>query len=356
VWGDRIFVLTAIQTDPRAESGRGSLHQFVVLCYDRRSGDEIWRQVAAELVPHEGHHETNTFASGSAVTDGERVYASFGSRGIYCYDMEGNLKWDRDLGDMQTRRGFGEGATPALHGDTLVVTWDHEEQSSIYALDASTGQTKWQENRNEVTTWATPLVTEANGRTQVVAHGSNRVIGYDLDSGEKIWECGGQASNPIASPLRDGDVVYCTTGHQGNAVYAIPLDAQGDITNTDKVVWSTQETGSYIASPVLVDGLLYVTHGRDATLSCINAETGEHVYGPERIPGMRERLYASLVAADDRIYITDRTGKTVVIKQGPEFQILATNELGEGIDASPAVVGKQMFIRGAEHLYCIEAP
>jgi hypothetical protein len=150
-------------------------------------------------------------------------------------------------------------------------------------------------------------------------------------------------------------VVYCTTGHRGNAVFAIPLDSQGDISDTPKVAWRTSDTGSYIASPVLVEGLFYVTKGRDAILSCIDAKSGEAHYGPDRIPGLDEPLYASLVAAGDRIYVTDRSGKTVVIKHGPKMEVLATNELGEGVDASPAIVGKQMFIRGAEHLYCIEA-
>jgi outer membrane protein assembly factor BamB len=326
-----------------------------VICLDRATGETIWQKIAAELVPHEGHHETNTFASGSAVTDGVHVYASFGSRGIFCYDMEGNLKWDRDLGDMQTRLGFGEGTTPALYKDTLIVTWDHEQESSVYALDATTGDIRWHVPREEVTTWATPLVVEANGRTQVVVHGANRVTGYDLASGEKLWECGGQASNPIASPVKSGDVVICTTGHRGNAVYAIPLDSEGDITDSAKIAWHTKETGSYIASPVLLDGLFYVTHGRDATLSCFDAKTGEKLYGPARIPGLEQPLYASLVAAADRVYVTDRSGTTVVIKHGSEMEVLATNKLGEGVDASPAIVGKQMFIRGAEHLYCIEA-
>lgn len=354
VWNDRIILLTAVDTGRRAEGAPRNLHQFTVICLDRDTGDTIWQQVAVEDAPHEEGRQDNTFASGSPVTDGERIIANFGSRGTYCYDMDGNLIWERDLGDMQTRRGFGEGCSPALHGDTLIVPWDHEDDSFVYALDANTGDTLWQVPRDEVTTWATPLITEANGRTQVIMNGSNRVVSYDLANGEVLWQCGGQAANPIPSPLSRDDLVYCVTGFQGNAVYAIPLDATGDITGTDKVAWSTNETGSYVASPVLHDGLLYVTHDRNAILSCFDAKTGEKLYGPKRLPGMRASLYSSLVAADDRIYISDREGKTVVIKHGPEMEILATNELGEGIDASPAIVGNQMFIRGSKHLYCLE--
>jgi outer membrane protein assembly factor BamB len=243
-----------------------------------------------------------------------------------------------------------------LYGDKLIVPWDHEEQSFVYALNSNTGDTVWQVERDEQTTWATPLITDANGRTQVILNGSNRVVSYDLANGDVLWQCGGQASNPISSPFRWDQFVYCMTGHRGNAVYAIPLDASGDITDTQKVAWSTNETGSYISSPVLVGGLLYVTKGRDAILSCMDARTGEVHYGAERIPGLDQPLYASLVAANDRIYVTDRSGTTVVIQHGQEMKVLATNELGEGVDASPAILGKQMFIRGAEHLYCIEAP
>jgi outer membrane protein assembly factor BamB len=248
--------------------------------------------------------------------------------------MDGSLVWQRDLGDMQTRNGFGEGCSPALYGATLIVPWDHEGQSSVYALNADTGDIRWQVDRDERTTWATPLITDANERTQVIMNGSNRVVSYDLANGDVLWQCGGQAANPIPSPIRRDNVVLCVTGYQGNAVYAIPLDASGDITDTEQVAWSTNETGSYVASPVLHEGLLYVTKGRDAILSCIDAGTGEQLYGPKRIPGLQASLYASLVAAADRVYITDRDGKTVVIKHGPEMEVLATNEPNSTTHAS----------------------
>ena len=388
VWGDRIFVLTAVPAEgpARAEAdtarprrgtaqaaqpgqrggrrrgpggGGGfgnappSRQQFMVLCFDRTSGDVVWQRVVAEELPHEGHHQTNTFASASAVTDGERVFASFGSRGIYCLNMDGEVQWERDLGDMQTRNGFGEGSTPALHEDTLVVTWDHEQQSAIYALDARTGEIRWQKERDEPTTWATPLIVEHEGRTQVVTNGTNRVRSYALESGELIWECGGQVSNPIATPLVVEGMVIATTGHRGNALYAIPLDATGDVTDTRKIAWSTNEIGSYIASPLVYRGLLYVTKGRDAIISCFDAKTGKQLSGPERMDGLNT-LYASPAAAADRLYYIDRNGTCLVLKAGPEFEVLATNRLDEGVDASPVIVGKQMFLRGEKHLYCLE--
>lgn len=377
VWNDDIFVLTAIPTEKAgdasaasssappqspqsgrrgnfgAEAAPSNVHQFVVLAVDRRNGKIRWRRTVAEEVPHEGHHNTNTFASASPITDGERLYASFGSRGVYCLDLEGNVKWKRDLGDMQTRNGFGEGASPALHQDTLVVNWDHEGDSFIVALDANTGEQRWKVDRDEVTTWATPLIVEHEGRTQVVVNGSNRVRSYDLATGEVLWECGGQASNPIPTPVTRDGVVYAMTGFRGFAVYAIPLDARGDISDSDEVLWRRTDTGPYISSPVLYDGLLYFTKGRDGILSCVDAKTGQPHFDQKRLAGL-STLYASPVAAAGRVYFVARDGTALALEHGPELKILATNKLSEGIDASPAIVGKQMFLRGEKHLYCVE--
>ena len=352
VWNDRIFLLTAVPAD---ESGDETAYQFTVDCLDRATGETIWSKVATEQVPHERGHDTNSLASASATTDGRFVYASFGSRGIYCYDLDGNLKWERDLGDMQTRNEFGEGASPMLHDDTLVVPWDHEAGSFVVALDAKTGETRWKQDRDEPTTWATPLITKFEGRTQVILHGTNRVRSYDLKSGELIWECGGQATNPIAAPIRDRDLVYATTGHRGYGLFCIPLSATGDITDTDQITWSRTDVGSYIATPVVYDGLLYVTKGREAILECLDSATGQTVFGPERLPQM-QTLYASPVVAGGRIYYVDRDGTTTVIKLGRELEILATNQLDEGFDASPVMLGEQMLLRGERHLYCIGEP
>src|SRR5690606_11759043 len=168
-----------------------------------------------EEVPQEGQHLTNTYASSSPVTDGRRLFVSFGSRGIFCYDLDGNLKWERDLGQMRTRRGWGEGVSPALHGETLIVNWDHEDPSFIVAMDAETGKTRWQADRDEPTSWATPLVVEHNGRKQVIVNGTKRVRSYDLDTGEVLWECGGQTVNAIPSPVATDEMAIVMSGYQG---------------------------------------------------------------------------------------------------------------------------------------------
>ena len=411
VWGDRIFIVTAIKTDRTADGvesttdiarptitpvaysperllaqrddnrrgdgqrpgdgrgrdfgrgGRGggsrfgivpptNYYQFVVLCLDRNSGETLWSRTAIEAVPHEGHHGTSSFAAASPVTDGENLYVSFGSRGIYSFDLDGNRRWQRDFGPMQTSNSFGEGTSPALYGDTLVINWDHEGDSLIAALDARTGETKWQKPRDEGTTWSTPLIVAGGGRTQIITSGSNRIRSYDLSNGDLIWECGGLGSNPIPVPIVSEGLVVCMTGHRDPAGIAVPLDAKGDVTRSETIAWQVTDT-PYIASPVLYDGLLYFTKGRNAILSCLNPKTGEYVYDNERLPDM-ETLYSSPVAAAGRLYISSREGTTVVVKAGREPDILATNTLGdEIIDATPAIVGNEMFIRGEENLYCI---
>lgn len=406
IWGDRIYVVSAVETDRTADNadqsvaaplvglqpaafaqrqddsqpdggrrrgegrgfgppgggrrgfGRGGGGaptndvRFVVMCLDRQTGETVWERTACEVVPHEGHHDTNSYASASPITDGKRLFAYFGSRGLYCYDMDGKLQWDRDFGDMQTRHGFGEGATPVLHDDTLVVPWDHEGESFIVAVNATTGEEIWRQPRDEPTTWVTPMAVEHDGRTQVVTNGTVRSRSYDLQTGELIWECGGQVTNPIPSPLIHDGLAICMTGYKGYALRAISLGAEGDVTGTDAIVWSRDSSTPYIASPIIVDGRLYFTKSSNAILTCVDAATGEVLFEEKRLPEL-DTLYASPVAADGRIYFCARSGNVCVIKAGPELEVLATNSLGETIDASPAIVGDEMFIRGEQHLFCI---
>jgi outer membrane protein assembly factor BamB len=337
----------------RRDSGPRNIYQFNVLCLDRNTGEIIWQKTAREAAPHEGMHDTNSYASGSPTTDGKFLYASFGSHGVYCYDLDGNLIWERDLGDMETRNGFGEGASPTIYGDTLLVPWDHEKDSHLFALDAKTGEIKWQIDRDEPTTWVTPLVIEAAGKTQVILNGTNRSRSYDINTGEVIWECGGQVTNPISTAIQYEDLVYCMTGHRGSAVVAIPLDATGDITDTDKIAWKTNQGAPYVPSPLLYGDKLYFTKGTNGVLSCLEAKTGEALIDQKRLAGV-ENIYASPVGADGKIYITGRDGTTVVIPNTGELDILATNTVGEPVDASPAIAGNQIFIRGEDHLFCIE--
>jgi outer membrane protein assembly factor BamB len=369
VWGDQIFLLTAIDTGRKAEADAvpkgdpqfqkmtrppNTYYQFVVLCLDRKTGQVRWQRVATEQVPHEGHHPTHSYAAASPTTDGKYLYVSFGSRGIYCYDLAGKLQWQRDLGRMNTRLGWGEGASPALAGDTLIVNWDQEADSHIVALDAKTGKTRWQVARDEPTSWATPLVVEHKGKTQVVVNGKNRVRSYDPATGQLFWQCGGQTLNAIPSPVVKDGVVICMTGYRGAAAYAIPLDATGDITGTDKVVWHYDRGTPYVPSPLLAGDRLYFTQMNNAVLTCLDVHTGKPIIERERLAGLTG-LYASPVGAAGRIYLPDRTGTTLVFRQSDKLEVLAINRLDEPIDASPVVVGKQLLLRGEKHLYCLEA-
>ncbi len=368
VWGDQVFIVTAIPTermadpttlpkvDPRFKKNTNAptnYHQFVVLSFDRRTGKLRWRQTAAERVPHEGHHPSHSYAAGSPTTDGKYLYVSFGSFGVYCYDLEGKLRWQRDLGRLNTRLGWGEAVTPVIHAGSLLLNWDQEENSALYCLDAATGKTRWKADRDEKTSWNTPLVVEHKGRTQVVLNATNFIRSYDLETGKERWRCGGMTTNAIPSPLSSGGVVYCVSGYRGAASAAISLDAQGDVTSSDKVLWRHNKGTPYVPSPLLVKDRLWFTQANNASLTILDTKTGQPVLGPERLPD-QVSYYASPVAAAGRVYLVDQKGTTLVLKQGDKLEVLATNRLDDHVDASPALVGKQLFLRGEKFLYCIE--
>ncbi len=329
--------------------------EFVILALSRDDGSVLWQQTARQEMPHEGAHPNGTWASNSAVTDGVHVYAFFGSRGLYCYDVDGNLKWEKDLGDMTIRLGFGEGASPALAGDKLIVNWDHEGQSFIVALDKSTGEEIWRRERNELTSWTTPIIVEHDGRHQIITSATNRVRSYDLDTGELIWEGSGVTMNAIPSPVAADGFVYLTSGFMGNALRAIRLDmARGDISRSAAVVWERDRDTPYVPSPLLYGDNLYILKTNSAILSSVDAKTGEVNYGPLRLEGLAE-VFASPVGAADRVYIVGRDGSTLVIQNGREFEVLARNSLDDGFDASPAIVDQEIYMRGYRFLYRISA-
>lgn len=368
ILGDKIFLLTAVDTGradpslpkPEEQPKRpfditfpNTTYEYVVLCLDRNTGRELWKKIAIEKIPHEGHHGDNSFASASPTTDGERLYAWFGGAGMYCYDLDGELLWKRDLGTVHTRLSFGEGCSPVVYRNQLIINRDNEDQSTITVLDSKTGKTVWSADRDEPSAWATPLVVEVNGTTQVITNASNRVRSYDLADGSLIWECGGQVGNVIPSPVTNGELVFCLSGYRGSAALAIPLDSSGDLTGSDKIAWSVSRGSPYVPSPLLYDGLLYFNKSNDAIISCVDAETGKVLIDQSRLPGVR-RIYASPVGAAGRVYFVGRDGETTVLERAEELKVLATNQLDEGCETSPAIVGKQLFLRGKKHLYCLE--
>ena len=367
IWENKVFLLTAIDTGkvdpslpkPEDQPERvfgikfpNTVHGFVVLCLDRDSGKELWRRTATQSIPHEGHHGDNDFASASPTTDGERLYCWFGSAGLFCYDLDGNKLWDRDLGKAIMEASLGEGCSPVVHDGKLVIVRDQQGQSYIEVLDAKTGETRWKADRDEPNAWATPIVLDHSGKTQVITSASNMVRSYDLNDGQIIWQCSGLTDNVIPSPVVDGDVVYCMSGYQGNALYALPLSATGDISDSDEIVWIKRQGTPYIPSPLLYGDMLYFNQSNHAILTCLNAKTGDTMLDRTRLSGI-SRIYASPVGANQRIYITGRNGTTLVLQRSKDLQVLATNKLDDPIDASPALAGNQLFLRGGKFLYCI---
>ena len=374
IWGDTIFVQAALATGEKVESAaaepspaqeqggrrRGfgggpkptEVHQFVLMALDRKTGDVKWQKVARQEVPHEGHHKDHGFASSSPVTDGQHVISFFGSRGLHCYDMNGNLKWSQDLGDMQTKMGFGEGSSPALHGNAVVVNWDHEGADFIVAFNKETGEELWRQPRDEDTTWATPLVVEHQGKAQVITSATKKVRSYDLQSGKPLWESPGLTANVIPTPVAGHGMVYVMSGFRGNALYAIRLGQSGDLSDSDAIVWSHQKGTPYVPSPLLYGDRLYFFSHNNGILSSFDAKTGKPVIDMERIEGL-QNVYASPVGANDHIYMVGRNGTTVVIKKSDQVEIVATNALDDSIDASPAIAGNEIFLRGQKFLYCL---
>jgi outer membrane protein assembly factor BamB len=355
VWEDQIFILTAIPTGKKTETkpgAAGEVYRFDVLSYSRKDGKLQWQKTAREEAPHEGHHQNHGFASASPVTDGEYLLAYFGSRGLHCYDLNGNLKWSKDFGHMQTKMGFGEAASPALHGNTVVINWDHEGDDFIVGLDKRTGKELWRTARDEKTGWSTPLIVEHAGSWQVVVNATDKVRSYDLTTGKELWSCAGQTANAIPTPVGAGDTVYITSGFRGAALFAIGLGRTGDLAGTDAIRWTHNKNTPYVPSPLLAGDLIYIVKGNDAILSCIDRRNGTPFFEAERLAGLRE-IYASPVSTKDKVYVLGRDGTCLVLKRGPQLEIVATNKLPDKTDATPALVGDEIILRGQDYLYCI---
>ncbi len=363
VWGNHLFVTSAVpvgvigdaQHQPRGGVQQRGMHRFVVMALDRRTGKTMWERVAREQEPHEGtHFENGTWASGSPITDGQRVFAYFESFGLYAYDMNGTPIWEKDLGDKRMRNQFGEGSTPVLHRDTLVVVWDHlGGESWVAALDARDGKELWRVPRKEIDTWATPLVVEVNGRPQVVVPAMQRTRSYDLETGSVVWESDGLTMNPIPSPVTEDGIVYLMSGFQGNDLKAIRVaEAKGDIDGTGAILWTLNRDTPYVPSPILYDGVLYFLKSNSGILSAFDAKSGKPHYTLQRLDGV-PNVFASPVGARGRVYFPGRDGTTVVIRNGSTFEVLASNALNDGFDASPALVDNVMYLRGYKNLYAI---
>jgi outer membrane protein assembly factor BamB len=349
IWVDKIFFLTAVKSE------KEGAYKFDFVCMDRNTGKILWQKTAREEVPHEGHHETGSFASNSAVTDGKYVWASFGSRGVHCYDIDGNHKWSKDLGTMEIARGFGEGSSAALAGNAIIVVKDHEGDSAVYALNKDTGDILWQKDRDEATSWATPLPIEVNGKLQVVTNATNFTRSYDVENGDIIWQCSGQTRNAIPSPVTGFGKVYCISGFRGSALKVIELGRTGDLSGTDAISWEVDRNTPYVPSPLLYGDKIYFLSVNNAILSCYQAETGKPIFVAQKLDDV-DGFYASPVGAAGRVYLPAWNGVTLVIKNSDSYEVLASNKLEDRFDASPALVGNELILKGKKYIYCISQP
>ena len=364
IWGDRVYVLTASPVgvelaashDARGSRGQVVAHRMMVMALDRKTGKTVWERTAREVTPHEGYHnQFGTYASSSAVTDGEVLIASFESRGIYAYDMNGKPLWEVDLGDKQMRNQFGEGSTPALYKDRIVVVWDHQGESFIAALDKKTGKELWRQKREEIDSWGTPLVVEHAGRAQVITGATQGIRSYDVQTGEVVWHTAGLTANPIPSPVHLDGLVILMSGYRGNSIKAIKLaEAKGDITGTPAIAWTFDRDTPYVPSPLLYGEVLYFLKGNTGVLSAFDATSGKPHYALQRIEGV-PNVFASPVGADGKVIILGQDGAAAVLKHGTTYEVIANNKLEDKFDASPAVVDNELYLRGYRYLYCVAA-
>jgi outer membrane protein assembly factor BamB len=370
IWGDKIFLTTAIPTGKPAEApqaapaegrraggGSGPLveHKFEVLCLDRKTGKILWQRTAKLATPHEGYHRAyGSFASNSPVTDGKYVYAFFGSRGLFAYDFNGKPIWEKDFGvQMKMRLSFGEGVAPLLVRDQLFLVFDHEGgESFMVAVDKRNGKELWRSARDERSSWSTPLAIEHNGRNEIIVSATNKVRSYDARTGKILWESAGLGANVIPVPVHHNGMVYVMSGYRDPKLMAIKLGKDGDLTGSDAIAWSHTRGLAYTTSPVLYDNKLYVVTD-NGLVSAFNAVTGEPYYAQTRLP-KTYNFKASPVAANGKLYLATEDGDVVVLKMGEKFEVLATNTLTDQVFiASPVIAGGEIYLRGQNTLFAI---
>jgi outer membrane protein assembly factor BamB len=357
VLGQRLFLTTAVPVDAEgADAGPIEPQSFEVHCLDRARGKTLWRSVAKVATPHEGYHKSyGSFASSSPITDGQRVYASFGSQGVHAFDLEGKLVWSHDLGvKLEMRNAFGEGHALVLAGDALVQVCDQEKGSFAFAVDKATGKELWRVERDEPSTWATPLVTRFGDTLEVVTGGARRTRSYEAATGKLLWEAPGAGANAIPTVLRHEDTVLTMSGFREAKILALqPALAEGAKREGDvPVAWTATKGCGYTASPVLHDGLYY-TVTDSGKLSCFDAGTGEAHYLEERLP-RGSALKASPIAAGEFLYVPTEAGEVHIVRLGPKYEVVATNVLADQVFiASPAAAEGQLYLRSLTHLFCI---
>lgn len=345
-----------IEVTEKDSSGKlkpNEFHKLFVIAYDLQTGREIWKTEVAEAVPNSVCHPTGSYAAASAVTDGNQVYAFFGSLGMFTLDLDGKVVWDYQLPKMKTLANFGEGASPVVGDNVVVIPWDEQGQSFVAGIDTASGKEKWRTDRTEDSSWSTPLIINDGNRNLVVLSGTKQTRAYDLQSGSEIWNCGGMSSNPTSSPVSDGNVLFVGNSYRGNVLQAINFqNATGDLTQSNNLLWTHRRAASYVPTPVVLDGKIYFLKDSVGILNCLVTNTGKPAFSPKRI-GLK-KVHASPIIAANRIYIVSLEGDCVVLDPTQECTTLAANHLDDTFGASPVAIGSTLILRGAKNLYCIE--
>lgn len=384
IWGDQVFLTEAVPVstgqagvDSKVEEYRGgggsrrddltqTTYQWQVVSLDARTGQERWRQTARQGRPVMPRHSTNTYATETPITDGQRVYAYFGMMGVYCYDLQGRLLWSKDLGSYEMRAGWGTASSPVLFAEKLFLQIDNEQQSFLVALDAATGEEIWRTPREEKSQYSTPIIWQNSKRAELIA-GGTVYRSYDPETGKLLWQLNMDKGRSSATPLAVGDRLYIGTELRnrggaddgGGFLFAVKPGGTGDISlsdgqsNSEFIEWRLQRSGIQMASPVLCQGHLYLFERRSGVVHCVHAATGEKVY-QKRVPGARA-FWASPWSLDDKVFCIDSGGTTFVLKGGPEFELIGQNEVDELTWSTPAIANDALFFRTATRLVCFQS-
>jgi outer membrane protein assembly factor BamB len=370
IWGNRIFLTTAIEGDviPGAKAvehilgdkpwrhpdsvGGDRKHTFKVMSLDRDTGKILWESTAYEGRVYDDRHKRSSYAAPTPSTDGRNLYVWFGSEGLYAYDFNGKLLWKQNFGGISTL-GMGVGTSPLLYNNLVILQCDEDlgQKSFIVAVDKKTGKEAWRVARKVQSSWATPVLAQAAGRTELITNGNELIIAYDPATGKELWRSKGVQSNAIHTPLVGHGMVYVTAGYPAKRVLAIKLGGSGDITDTPNMVWKYEKGTAYVASPILFGDYLYLISDK-GVLTCLEAKTGAVKYEGGRVP-VPASFMASPVAFGESILMSSEDGDTFVVKAGPVHEIIRTNSLSEPIYTTPALAAGKIFIRGDKHLYCI---
>lgn len=371
VWGDRLFLTTAVGRDPAARfqpglygSGEASAdrseHEWLVICLDRATGRERWRRVAARGVPKDRRHLKSTYANATPATDGLRVVASFGSEGVFAYAMDGTLLWKRDLGRLDVGAydvpsyEWGPASSPVIHGDRVFVQCDTQGESFVVALSAESGETLWRTARDELPSWGTPTVFPGGGgrEAELITNGSRFIRGYDPATGEERWRLGGSSKITAPTPVfADGLFIVASGRAPERPIFAIRAGSRGELGPANGLAWSRTRRGPYMPTPLIYRGLVYVLNN-DGPFACYDLRSGAEHYHV-RLPHRGDGFSASPVAANGRLYLAGESGEVLEVEAGESYRPPRSHDLGEPILATPAIAGGAIYFRGARHLFAV---